>query len=675
MAIVKMQKLSICANRKNRKGVLETLQSLGCVEIIEDGIEDENLDISDTHEARARFEKSAESFDRVLKLLASYAPEKTGALASLAGPEMVTRQKLNEVAGESSRLQSDVSAILKDDREITECRGRILKDRNQAEALVPWMNLGIPMNMEGTKTTAVLIGTVPETMTAEALLAAASKEIPEPACISAEVLSQTGEMTCVTVVCLKKDRDKVEENLRSVGFARPSQPVNAVPADAVRECEEDIRAQEERIKELEADIVSYADRREDFRIAADYYRTRAEKYRVLGTIPQSKSAFFLEGWVPADQADRIAKLLSDRYGAIVEKEDNGNEEDEPTLLANNAFSRNVEGVLASYGLPKHGRVDPTFVMSIFYVIFFGMMLSDGGYGIVMAIGCAVLLKKYPRMAEGTAKMLKLFFWCGLSTAFWGFMYGGFFGDAIDTVAKTFFGHTGDPILKPLWFEPLKDPMRLLIYCMLFGLIHLFTGLALKGYEALMNHDYVGFFSDIVSWFLFIGGLTLMLIPSDIFASIAGTKIVFPPAVNLLAKAMAIIGALTILVMSGRGRRNWGLRIALGAYDIYGVSSWLSDVLSYSRLLALGLATGVIASVINMMASMGGRSVVGVIMFIVVFILGHTLNLAINALGAYVHTNRLQFVEFFGKFYDGGGSAFRPFKAVNKYIEVKEDSSL
>ena len=676
MAIVNMQKLSICANKKNRKAILETLQSLGAFQLISEENADEGLAVMDTQQARAQFERSAESFDKVLKLLAEYAPVKTGALASLEGPKTVTRSRLNEVVSRSSHLLNEASVILKDDREIAECRGRILKNRNQIESLAPWMELGIPMSEEGTKTTAVLIGTVPETMSAETLYAAASRDIPEPACISAEVLSQSNEMTCVTVVCLKKDRDKVEENLRSVGFARPSQPVKEIPRDAVRACEEDTAAQESRIEELKADIASYADHREDYQIAADYYRTRAEKYRVLGSIPQSKNAFFIEGWVPAAQADRIAKLLSERYGAVVEKEAIENEEDEPTLLENNKFSRNVEGVLASYGLPMHGRVDPTFVMSIFYVIFFGMILSDAGYGIVMAVGCAVLLKKYPKMAEGTAKMLKLFFWCGLSTTFWGFMYGSFFGDAVDTIARTFFGYTGEQaVLKPLWFEPLKNPMRLLIYCMLFGLIHLFMGLAIKGREALMNHDYVAFVADTVAWFLFIGGLTLMLIPSDIFASIAGSKTVFPPAVNMLAKVMAAAGALIILVMSGRSSKNWGLRIALGAYDLYGVSGWLSDVLSYSRLLALGLATGVIASVINMMASMGGKSVVGVIMFIVVFILGHTLNLAINALGAYVHTNRLQFVEFFGKFYDGGGSPFKPFKEVNKYIEVKEDSSL
>ena len=136
--------------------------------------------------------------------------------------------------------------------------------------------------------------------------------------------------------------------------------------------------------------------------------------------------------------------------------------------------------------------------------------------------------------------------------------------------------------------------------------------------------------------------------------------------------MAILGAAVILLMSGRTNKNWGIRVALGAYDLYGITSWLSDILSYSRLLALGLATGVIANVINMMASYGGGGVVGAIIFIVVFIFGHLLNLGINALGAYVHTNRLQYVEFFGKFYDAGGKQFKPFKTVSKYVQVKEE---
>ena len=675
MAIVSMQKLSICAAKSDRKKILELLQSMGAIELVNGQIEDEELERLDTQADRNRYEKNAESIDRVLKLLAEYAPGEKKGLAMFAGPETVKRSDLDRVVKDRKKLWKKMNAVLAADKDITECRGTILKDRAQIEALKPWQELSIPMSFEGTEKTACFIGTLPEPVTEEALYAAASKDLSEPVCLSVEVLNSGADMTCITVVSMGSEKAQVEENLRAIGFARPAQAVRGVPSEEIRELEEDIAKQEATIEKKKEKIASYAKDREDFRIAADYYRTRAEKYRMLGTIPQTEHAFFMTGWVRADQADRISALLGERFGAYVEKEEIRKGETEPTLLQNNRFSEAAEGVLESYGLPQHGRVDPTFIMSIFYVIFFGMMLSDAGYGIIMFVACAILLKKYPDMGTGLKKMLKLFFWCGLSTAFWGFMYGGFFGDAIDVVAKTFFGFTGDKVLKPLWFEPLADPMRLLIWCMLFGLIHLYVGLGIKGYEVLKSGDMTGFICDIVSWYLFLTGLVLMLVPSDLFASIAGQKFTFPAFMDPLAKGMAILGALIILVMSGRKRKNFALRIALGAYDLYGVTSWLSDILSYSRLLALGLATGVIASVINMMASMFGGGIVGAILFIIIFLLGHTLNLGINALGAYVHTNRLQYVEFFGKFYDAGGKAFVPFQTVNKYIEVKEDQTL
>ena len=165
----------------------------------------------------------------------------------------------------------------------------------------------------------------------------------------------------------------------------------------------------------------------------------------------------------------------------------------------------------------------------------------------------------------------------------------------------------------------------------------------------------------------------MLVPSGLFASMFQMEVVFPEAVNVLAKALAIAGTGGILLMSGRGQKNkWGIRIALGAYDLYNITSWLSDALSYSRLLALGLATGVIASVFNQMGSMFGDGVIGTIVFIVVFIIGHIFNLALNLLGTYVHTCRLQYIEFFGKFYEGGGRAFHPFRSNTKYIDIKEE---
>jgi len=221
---------------------------------------------------------------------------------------------------------------------------------------------------------------------------------------------------------------------------------------------------------------------------------------------------------------------------------------------------------------------------------------------------------------------------------------------------------------------MAQPMKLPVWGMVFGVIHLYAGLAIKGWEYLKNKDIVGLISDVVSWYLFLTGLILMLLPSKLFASIAGDAFDFSglAAWGNVATAITLIGLVIILVMQERSTKNWILRILLGAYDIYGVTGWLSDVLSYSRLLALGMATGVIANVINMMASMFGGGVIGAILFIIVFILGHTLNFGINALGAYVHTNRLQFVEFFGKFYEGGGKPFKAFKNEDKYIELKEE---
>ena len=310
-------------------------------------------------------------------------------------------------------------------------------------------------------------------------------------------------------------------------------------------------------------------------------------------------------------------------------------------------------------------------MSFFYVFFFGMMLSDAAYGALVSIVCGILVLKFPRMSQGMKKSLKLFFYCGLSTLVWGILFGGYFGNIVDIVSEKFFGTT--VTVPALWFVPLDDPMKLLVYSLLFGVIHLFTGLAIKGYLCLKDGKVMDFFCDVVLWFMLLIGLILMLLPSDIFASIAQTTIVFPGGLNTLAQVMAAAGAIGIVLMSGRSNKNPALRIALGAYDLYNITGWLSDVLSYSRLLALGLATGVIASVINQMGSMLPNNVIGVIFFIIIFIFGHALNLAINLLGAYVHTNRLQFVEFFGKFYEGGGRPFQPFRENTKYAEVKEET--
>ncbi|MBR1773730.1 MAG: V-type ATP synthase subunit I [Eubacterium sp.] len=669
MAIVEMRRLSIYSTKNNRKKILEFLQEIGAMEIDEIQSDDIPFEKMDTSGERIRFQKIADEFDHVIELLGKYDDSKKP-LLNLEN-DVITPEEFREIEKNRRQYYSQAKDVLELEKSIFESKATITRKQNKIATLSPWSKLDIPLNSEKTKTTKILIGTFPDIISEERLAEIISEGLGDDIPVTSEILYSENQITNVCVVAYNSVADQVEENMRSCGFSKLPFLSHRIPVKAIEKRENDIKIEEKNIEEAEEKIKGFVDMIPKFKIAADYFRTRSEKYRVLGTLPQSNKVFFLQGWVEAAQAESISKLLEEKYGAVVEIDQD--DEAAPIKLHNNHFSEASEGVLESYGLPTHGRVDPTFVMSLFYVFFFGMMLSDAGYGIIMALGCAIVLLKFPRMASGTNKMLRLFFWCGLSTTFWGFMFGGFFGDAIDVIAHTFFGvPETTQVLKPLWFAPLENPMRLLIWCMLFGMIHLYAGLGMKGYEYLKNKDIVGFISDVLAWYMFVTGLVLMLLPTQIFASIAQMEFNFPDWLGILSKVITIAGMAIIILMSGRANKNWGLRIALGAYDIYGVTGWLSDVLSYSRLLALGLATGVIASVINSMAIMQGKTVIGVIVFILVFIVGHTLNIAINLLGAYVHTNRLQYVEFFGKFYDAGGEPFRPFKTNNKYIEIKED---
>lgn len=666
MAIVEMRKLGVYGTKKHRKAVLEFLQKMGAVEVDSPNSENVPFEKMDTSSQRIRFQKIADEFDYVINYLKKYDTGGSGGLLNLENKQ-ITRQEFEDIEKKRRNYYSLADEVLDLEKSIQESKATITRKENKIASLSPWKKLDIPLNTEKTKKTKVFIGTFPDKISSEDLYRIATEGLEEPIPVTTEILYDENQITNVCVIATNRVAEKVEENMRAHGYSKLPFLSHRIPDKAIEKRQNDISIEKENIEKAEEKIATYAKYIEEFKIASDYYRTRSEKYRVLGTLPQSDKVFFIQGWTEASKADAIKKALEDKFGVVVEIEQD--DEHAPIKLKNNHFSEASEGVLESYGLPTHGRVDPTTVMSFFYVFFFGMMLSDAGYGILMAIVCGIVILKFPRMEKGLNKMLRLFFWCGLSTAFWGFMYGGFFGDAIDVIAHTFCGVPADQqVLKPIWFAPLEEPMRLLIYCMLFGLIHLFAGLGMKGYEYLRQKDIVGFISDVIAWYMFITGLVLMLLPTSIFASIAGTQIVFSPAMVTFSKVLTIAGVVIIVLMSGRANKNWGLRIALGAYDIYGITGWLSDVLSYSRLLALGLATGVIANVINMMASMNGN----IVIFIIVFILGHTLNILINLLGAYVHTNRLQYVEFFGKFYDGGGKAFEPFKIINRYIEIKED---
>ena len=331
----------------------------------------------------------------------------------------------------------------------------------------------------------------------------------------------------------------------------------------------------------------------------------------------------------------------------------------------------MEGVIESYSVPSKGEIDPSMIVALFYYVQFGLMLSDAAYGLIMVAGTAYCLAKFKNMEAGMKKFMKMFMYCGISTTFWGFMFGSFFGDAVNVIATTFFNRP-DIRLAPLWFEPVSLPMKLLVFAFGLGILHLFIGLGIKFYSCVKNGSLADGIYDAIFWYMLVGGGIVYLLTMPMFTEMLGLTFTLPAVAGTVAAYAAAIGFVGIVLTSGRESKNWVKRILKGLYGAYGVSSYLSDILSYSRLLALGLATSVISTVFNKMGSMMGASIPGAIIFILVFVIGHSLNLAINALGAYVHTNRLQYVEFFGKFYEGGGRKFEPFAVHTKYYKIKED---
>lgn len=666
MAVLPMKKITIAGMKKDRKTVLETLQRMEAVEIIE-ADEEETKDTTftriDTSEQRTQFERMSARISNALEILDHYAPDGSSDLKrKLAGKETLSTADFAAVVNARTQTLNYANEIVNLQKEISELKAEEPRIQTQIDTLTPWLKLDLPLNFTGTAKTAAFIGTIPEAATEESVAGAIYESAPDITGVHVDIISSSDEQTCLMVVCLKKDAAQTDDALRRMEFARP--PVSSrIPSDEIENLRKQMESNHARISELQTSITAYADRREDLRRLYDYFIMRADKYQVIDELAQSNRTFILTGYVPAGQADEVVQSLTSKCELAVDLEDPAPDDDVPVKLHNPKLAEPVEGVVENYSMPGKNDVDPTTPVACFYYILFGMMLSDACYGAIICLITGILLKKHKNMDSGLQRSLKMFFLCGLGTILSGILFGSYFGDLIPTIASTYFNKD---ITIWCWIDPLHQPMTMMTFSFTVGIIHIFTALGILIYGLVKQGHVLDAIYDGVFWYMLVGGLIVFGLSYESFCGMLGfDSAVVSSSAGTVGGWIALIGAIGILIFGGRESRNWGKRLAKGAYALYGITGYLSDILSYSRLMALGLATSVISSVFNTLGAMSGN----VVLFIVIALIGHVLNILINMLGAYVHSNRLTFVEFFGKFYEGGGRKFKPFGMNTKYIKV------
>ena len=558
---------------------------------------------------------------------------------------------------DKSEIIENIDSVISLNNKLNELTTQENKIVSHIISLKPWTGYSLPLELSDTKHTVIFIGVVPNASATANLITEIEEKVDM---CYIELISSDEDQNYLSVICLKSNKDEVFEALKQYGFNNIvfKDSIGTV-SENIAKCEREIAEIADKKKKIESEISELVKCIEDIQLYYDYLVIERDRLKSLNNILKTNETFYINGWIPAKTKDRVENVLK-HNGCWYEISEPEEGEEHPILLHNSSLVSPFEAVTELYSLPSSSDIDPTPSMWFFFVFFFGMMFGDVGYGLILVVACGVFIKKF--QVEGMfGKMMKSLFWCGISTMFWGVMFGSYFGDGITAAAKVIFN--ADFIIKPVWTNPMEEPMTVLIVSFAFGLIHLLVGLGVKGYMLLTDgHPWDALF-DVGFWYLFIIGPVLLLVGGSI-----------APILVTIGKYMSLIGMIGLILTQGRAKRGIISKLTSGILSLYGITGYLSDVLSYSRLLALGLATGVISSVLSIMGSMGGNNIFGIIMFVLVFVVGHSLNFAINALGSFVHSARLQYVEFFGKFYEGGGEPFSPLTKKTKYIQIIKEEN-
>ena len=648
MAIVKMKGLRLLAMRSDREVLLELLQGMGCVEIDEPNqdpqtwqgllsqLGGETLSRPDG-QALSQAREDLQAAQRALAVLKRHGDKGRGLLAPR--PQL-TQQQLFD--GEKQGKQA-VAQVLEADRHLAALEAQHSKLLTQRAALAPWLELNIPLDTASTQEMVVQFGTV----TAGVELEQVQRAV--------EGASELAQLTQASVdrdvrycllVCHASAQEEVFQTLRDFGWSRMNlSGWTGTAAENDRRIAQELEQNEQQTGDAEAKLSELTSLAEPIRQAADRASVRINREEGRSRLLDTEKTFLLEGWVPEENWPQLEGRLKN-YACAWELRDPTEEEypKVPVKLKNNWFTRPLSMVTEMYSLPAYNGLDPNPLMAPFFILFYGIMMADMGYGLLMMIASVVVLKK-SRPRAGMHNFFALLGLCGVSTFIMGALTGGFFGDFIPQLVKLINPASTFVWFWPTLFTPLEDTMMILVGAMALGFVQILVGMAISFVKKLRRGQVMDAIWEEVTWWVVFAGLAL--------AILGVTNVVI-----ILGGVMVVAGP--ILTEKGFGKIT-GIFGSLYNH----VTGYFGDILSYSRLMALMLAGSVIAQVFNTLGAIPGN----VVVFIIISMLGNALNFALNLLGCYVHDLRLQCLEYFNKFYEDGGKPFRPMKLDTNYYDV------
>ncbi|NLM05696.1 MAG: V-type ATP synthase subunit I [Tissierellia bacterium] len=636
MAIVKMSEFNLLCFKDDRETLLNKLQSFEDVHFsVHESEEGEELNLTDMSTDLVGISESMNKLKTAIGILDSYSD----------GKALKKETSVEEVMKESESMKEVYDSLMKLVHKRDELRHEISSLKAEIAEYRPWERFDGRIDSLGdTSYTKRMLGQVHYNGRIEL-----EKAIKNRDDVYLEHLSDTEGYTRYFVMFRNESKDEVLDLLRDLQFSEIRLDGKDSPAGEVEKIKEHISELEKNLNTAERDIKNLLPELESLKLRYEYLANEKVKLEASELFQETGRINFIKGFVPTNKEDDFKNLLEKTLGKSYHLDIKPADMDDPNVpiaLKNNKIVEAFDTLTTMYALPRYNEIDPTPFLTPFYWFFFGMMAADLGYGLLLVLGSFVGLN-FMKFSKSMQKNLRFFGYLGIATVIWGIIYSSCFGGIV-----------------PLPWKPIldsSDSMTVLLISIAFGIVHIFFGLGLKAYMNIRDGKPMDAVYDVLLWYMALVGAIVFI------GSIALPTI--PPVVANIFKWIMIIGMVGIVLFGARSSNSIGGRLAGGLYELYGISSYVGDFVSYSRLMALGLSGGYIAFAVNTIAAMlWGGGIVGKLGAIVVFVVFHLFNMFLSFLSAYVHSARLTYVEFFGKFYEGGGKAFKKFRHEPEYIE-------